>query len=64
MVKHVYLSLEMVIDDLPEDATDTDYGNDVLENIKACNYTLADMGHGVMVQDDDNPSWRCKPCLD
>jgi hypothetical protein len=60
--KIVYLNVMMEIVALPEDATEADYGNEVLENIKASNYTLADMGHGVYVEDPEDLMWRAKKC--
>ena len=58
----VYLNVMMEIEALPEGATEADYGNEVLENIKALNYTLADMGHGVIVQDPEDMMWSAKKC--
>lgn len=62
MPKHVHLVIEMGIVDLPETATDYDYGCAVLEYLISEKPSLDEMGHQVFVEDDDDPCWRTAPC--
>jgi hypothetical protein len=64
MPKHVVLTIEMGIDDLPDTATDYDYGCEVLKNLIESKPALDEMGHQVWVSDDDNPCWRTAPRQD
>lgn len=62
MSKHVVLTIEMGVEDLPETATDFDYAQAVLKYIIEEKPTFEDMGHQCYVSDDDDVCWRTAPC--